>query len=295
MKNLVLVFLLAMTPFAGANTKLLTELKTVNGGAITIPQEGLVQLVFIDIWASYGGHGPEAAMKALPDSFRKAVPTIWIQPRLNVTDTQVLEYQEAFPISEPLVIDDHFQIMRRYAVDKTPSHVLLKDGNVVFSGNTQDFLIHMDYKAIAEAVAQKKPVSADGNAGDQNLGIPSLKGIANLNRLLFSPSDDVLLIFLDDICPMPCAEAAEKISQNYRAGSHHWIAIYNSMYSTPATAKEFSEKHNLNMPAYFDEERVLFDRYKVYSTPYFIRLNDQGEILFRGSLLPHSKPASASK
>ncbi|MDQ2076880.1 peroxiredoxin [Marinimicrobium sp. ABcell2] len=283
MKKVILVLLLAFTPFAAANT----ELTTVNGNTITIPQKGPAHLVFIDIWASYGGHGPEATLQALPDSFHEAVPTIWLQPRMNVTPDHLLGYQEAFPDSAPLVMDDYFHVMQQFSVDSIPTHVLLEDGKVVFSGNTETFLKHLGYESMEVTAEQTEDASTDEHASDAIALVPSVKDIANLDDFLFSAGDTVHLIFLDDLCPSAhfpgCEETVKEISQSYRAEDHNWVLIYNSFYSDQSTSKAFSEKHNLTMPALFDEDLTFFKRYKVYSTPYFIHLNRNGEIHHRGS------------
>lgn len=292
MKKIVLTLLLVFIPIAMANSHNLDSkmsLKTVNGDTIAIPKEGPAHLVFIDNWASYGGYGPEAALQALPDSFHKAIPTIWFQPRLNVTDHQLLEYQKAFPASTPLVMDDHLQIMRKFSVKSTPSHVLLENGKVVFSGNTEDFLHHLGYEPVAKTLAESPDDSNKEFSDNSNSAVPSIKDIAPLNDILFSSADTALLIFLDDLCPMDhmpgCEEAVKEISQRYQADDHNWIVIYNGFYSDQSTSKAFSERHNLTMPALFDEDHTLFGRHKVYSTPYFIQVHKSGQVINRSSKL----------
>lgn len=298
MKKLFLVLLLAFNQLAVANPgvsvkstfKSGNELKTVTGDTISIPQEGPAHLVFIDIWASYGGHGPEAALQALPESFHKTVPTIWFQPRMNVTDRHLLDYQQAFPHSKPLVMDEYFQVMRRYGVHETPVHVLLEDGKAVFAGGTEAFLAHIGHEAVAQKATQEQQADEDHSAATteaENHKVPSVKNIDNLKEFLYASGDRVQLIFLDDLCPtdhMPgCEKTVEQISQSYRPSDHNWIVIYNNFYSDQLTSQAFSEKHKLTMPALFDEDHAVFDRYKVYSTPYFIELNRSGEVISRGS------------
>lgn len=280
MKLLALSLSVALVGIANAAN----ELRTVNGDTVVISDIGTVHLVFIDIWASYGGHGPEAAVKALPDTFLDSVPTVWIQPRLNVTDAQVLKYQSVFPNSKPLVIDDYLRLMRQSGVRTTPAHVLLKNGAVAFHGDTPALLAH-----IGAPPAKKSPETMDEPGVEQQSvppGIPSVEDVADLSKVFFASGDTVHLIFLEDLCPMPhfpqCEETVQALSQSYDAGKDNWVVIYNSFYSDAHSVYRFAEKHNLKMPALFDQKRTLYERYQVHSTPYLIQVDRNGKVLYRG-------------
>ncbi len=102
---------------------------------VTLKGPGWQHLVFVNIWDSYAGLGPEALIAELPSEFSDKVQRIWVAPDLNVTPAYLKDYQVAFPQSKPLIIDQHFQLLRSYKLWKTPAHVLLKDGDVQFSGS----------------------------------------------------------------------------------------------------------------------------------------------------------------
>ncbi|MBY4677750.1 hypothetical protein [Marinobacterium arenosum] len=102
---------------------------------LSLEQQGWQHLVFVNIWDSYAGLGPETLVEQLPASFSQQVQRIWVAPDLNVTEAYLRDYQQAFPASKPLLIDHQYQLMRQYDLWQTPAHVLLKDGKVQFSGN----------------------------------------------------------------------------------------------------------------------------------------------------------------
>jgi len=108
--------------------------------------KGWNHLVFVNIWDSYAGLGPEEAVGALPDKFAEQVKTVWVSPDMNITPAYLKDYQNYFPASKPLLIDKGFQLMQRYKVWNTPSHVLLKDGDLKFMGSSEQLSQFVEQK-----------------------------------------------------------------------------------------------------------------------------------------------------
>ncbi len=118
--------------------------RTLQGAEIQIPQQGWAHLVFIDLWQSYSGEGPERVLVQLPTEVREKMFRLWVQPRLNLMEADLQGYQQAFPTSTPLVLDEQFSLMRRYRVWQLPVHVLLRDGEKVFAGSDAELIEFID-------------------------------------------------------------------------------------------------------------------------------------------------------
>ena len=153
MKMLLLLLAFAYLPAAYADT----TLKTLNGEALALPAQGWVHLVFFDLWASYGETGARQTVADLPKNFTQKTTTVWIQPRLNVTDAQLSEFQQQFPEVQPLVIDEGFALMRHYGFWQLPAHVILHDGKTVFSGTSGDMQKYVRNLADLKNNAVQKP------------------------------------------------------------------------------------------------------------------------------------------
>ncbi len=116
------------------------EITTLNNQSFDLAKPGWTHLVFVNIWDSYAGVGPEDHVKALPSKFNQKVQRLWVSPDMNITPAYLKDYQGYFPESTPLAIDSGYQLMQRYGVWSTPSHVLLKDNQLEFSGNHEQLM-----------------------------------------------------------------------------------------------------------------------------------------------------------
>lgn len=110
------------------------ELTSISGDEVNI-DKGWVHLIFFEIWISYGDQQPQSLIASLPANYHHAVQKVWLQPKFNVTQAQAQEFQSAFPIMKPLVLDENFSLMRKHGLWDLPSHVIIKDGKEVFKGN----------------------------------------------------------------------------------------------------------------------------------------------------------------
>lgn len=95
------------------------------------------------MWTAYGGEGPDKLVASLPVSYREEHRIVWVQPRFNVTDAQLREFQQAMPAYRPLVVDENFQLMRRYGLWHTPGHVVVHNSHKVFSGSDKQLLEYL--------------------------------------------------------------------------------------------------------------------------------------------------------
>ncbi len=124
----------------------LADYRSVNDAPVSLDAPGWQHLVFINIWDSWAGAGPEEMVSKLPASFSARASSVWIALDMNVTPAYVRDFQTSFPASKPLLIDHKYELMRRYKLWQTPAHVLLKDGKVQFSGNSDAFQHFVDQK-----------------------------------------------------------------------------------------------------------------------------------------------------
>lgn len=113
----------------------LAEVRSINKTPIDL-DNGQVHIVFLDIWNSYHTGEPLATVEALPSRYTEGVMFVWVQPQFNVTELQLKEFQSTFPKHRPLVLDTNFSLLRQYGLWETPAHVILNEGRVVFSGNS---------------------------------------------------------------------------------------------------------------------------------------------------------------
>ncbi|HEY7885467.1 MAG TPA: hypothetical protein VIC08_11015 [Cellvibrionaceae bacterium] len=147
------IFLLTLTCLPSAYAE--TNLKALSGEILTLPQRGWVHLVFFNLWDSYGDTGARQTLALLPETFNAQATTVWIQPRINVTDAQLRKFQQEFPEVKPLVVDEGFTLMRHYGHWQLPAHVILHDGTTVFSG-TSDAMQNYVHKITENKNATQK-------------------------------------------------------------------------------------------------------------------------------------------
>lgn len=96
--------------------------------------------VYVDIWSSYEGFGPEETVASLPSAFKSHYQAVWVQPHINVTKPQLRAYQEGYPQSSPLILDRDFTLMKQHDVWATPHHILTDGDKVVFSGSNDELV-----------------------------------------------------------------------------------------------------------------------------------------------------------
>lgn len=131
----VCLLLVSVTAFA--------EVKTIDDRIINL-EAGRMHIIFIDIWSVYGSNEPVESIENLPASYSSSVEYVWVQSGFNVLKSQLVEFQKAYPIATPLVLDDNFSLIRAYNLWQSPSHVVLENGEVLFSGDTSALLSYVE-------------------------------------------------------------------------------------------------------------------------------------------------------
>lgn len=293
----------------------LSELKTFDGKAVTLTQGKLTHLVFQDAWASYGGQGEEARVAALPELFLNASEQVWVQPEINITEAQLHEYQGYFPKVTPLVLDRAFTLMRSLGSWDLPLHVIVKDGQQVFSGNgtelqlftgqnfsnqsdlsmwldnSVDRLVDNVGKTLTEVSlifngAEQEPFHKpkSGDLAPEFLANTMKGDSVSLNKLV---KDKTLsLVFIDSLCPMPqfpgCEAKLQQLNEIIAEDdSRQWLGVVSSYYVSEDLAVQFGEKFKLQLPLVFDKGNAIYQDYGVHATPYQIDIARGGKLLSR--------------
>lgn len=301
----------------------LNHLQTFNGEPLIFKKDKLTHLIFQEIWSSYEGQGEEARVASLPNVFTDNSQQIWVQPGINVTEAQLTEYQGYFPQVAPLVLDRGFSLMRSLGGWDLPLHVILKDGEKVFSGNG-DELSALSKEHFSSSVTMKDWLRSDLNA-DLSAGEKDIANTGNNKLAKFTISEaaksyyhkpekgdraplftaktmtgnmvslmgatykkPLSLIFVDSLCPMPhfpgCEAKLEALNELVAADtSREWIGIVSSYYVNEEVAQQFRDKFQLKMPLIFDTDNQIYQSYGVHASPYQVDINRAGMIYSRGA------------
>ncbi|KDM92473.1 peroxiredoxin family protein [Photobacterium galatheae] len=291
---------------------LLEKQQTLAGTPVQLNENRITHLVFIEIWASYAGSGPEAFVASLPESFQKRTDRIWVQPEINVTRAQLLEFQGYYPQVAPIVLDRGRHLLTGFGLWQTPAHVLIEKGKVVFSGSNEALLDYLEPgRKTAEAKAQtwdalqppttaaSTPVKAKPyvvpHVGDtaplfqrQTMSDQPVSLAALLQQ--GQAQQPVSLVFLDALCPMPhFPDCEQKIAQwkqlMAKDSSRQWVGVISGYYIDASIASAFAEKFGLTAPLIFDTDNSVFTQYGIHATPYQVDVGSQGRILYRGDQL----------
>jgi len=321
-KNVLTIFALSVASYSSIsnansiNNELISNLQTFTEQSIYVDKKKLTHLVFIDLWRSYEGKGDEAMIAALPDEFLAKSQQIWIQPEINVTKSQLVEFQQYFSKVKPLVVDKQFALMRALNVWQSPFHVLIQGNKKVFSGDAEalsDFIA----KRYSVAVTKVQPIikSKEDEIQLKNV-IQKSKKVAKTHKPLAGGSapkfsaktltgskvtlagaltrltdkKPLNLIFLDSLCPMPqfpdCEAKIAKLNKLVKAdSSRQWLAVVNSYYVNEEFVQDFVKKFSLDIPVLFDHDNTIYRAYDVYASPYQVKVNRQGLIESRSALL----------
>ena len=306
---------------AGESPALLLEnIKTFDGQSLVLQDNKLTHLIFQDIWSSYEGQGEEARIVALPKAFVNNSQQIWVQPGINVTQAQLAEFQGYYPQVKPLVLDHGYRLMRSLGGWDLPLHVILNDGNKVFSGSGEEFsalatkhfstqvalnqwlqLRTDDLPSMPIAGAEKsesvsfsineaaKPSYHKPEEGDQApVFIATTMSGSSVSLLGLANNKPLSLVFLDSLCPMPhfpgCEAQIEQLSHLVTEDdSREWLGIVSSFYVSEEIVQQFRDKFQLKLPLVFDTDNQIYQSYGVHASPYQIDISRDGYIRSRGS------------
>ena len=301
-------------------SKVIVQLKSELPSNIILDKSKITHLVFIDIWRSYNGAGDEAMLDKLPKSFLQTSQKIWLQGEFNVTETQLSQFQQFFPNASPLILDKGSKIMRAFNVWQSPYHVLLKEDDVIFSGDGQSLqkyvgklyepeTKHNDYKNSDKLLSKKEKMEEYIKSENTSIKLSSkgpIKPLIGDLAPVFSQktlnggtvslmkslknNKPISIIFMDSLCPMPhyplCEEKLAKVNKLVKSDhSRNWIGVISSFYVDQNIAKTFAEKFALNLPLIFDIDNVIFKAYDIYATPYQVNVNTSGLIATRSDII----------
>lgn len=240
--TLFILALLSLKVTAQAlDEELISNLETFNGQSILVDNNKIIHFVFIDLWRSYEGSGDEKMIASLPEKFLQQSQQIWLQPQVNVTKAQLSEFQQYFPQVTPLILDVKFNLMRALKVWQSPFHVLLKDNEILFSGDAQallNFIAKKHSVAVSDAFTansvsseneeesidhtKNSPMVSDLLTKSEGKPVKPYKPVVGDKAPLFSAvtlsrkkvtladalvrldnSKPLNLVFIDALCPMP--------------------------------------------------------------------------------------------
>ncbi|KAF7767817.1 hypothetical protein PCIT_a3918 [Pseudoalteromonas citrea] len=239
--------------------------------AMTLPERGPVEIIFINLWDEY--YTPTT----IPDK-EAGVTRIYLQPDINI-DTQVVsQFVKSNPQFKGLKIDKNQRIALSLGVWKTPSKVFMFDGKakrISYLGtDTENATVSHD--------GILTPLTAN-----QSVKLTDIDGNSHVFGQKRSPQ---VLFFSDALCPfqhLPLCE--QKIAANNQLVNITTLPVktiikpfYISMDDVRAYKTRFSLKH----PVILDQKNQLFQKYQITSLPYWVVLNAQNEIIFRGAKPP---------
>ena len=306
---------------AGESPVLLLEnITTFDGQSLVLENSKLTHLIFQDIWNSYEGLGEEARIAALPKAFVNNSQQIWVQPGINVTEAQLAEFQGYYPQVTPLVLDHGHRLMRSLGAWDFPLHVILKDGNKVFSGSGEELsTVATKHFSTREALNQWLQIKTDDLPFMRVAGTEKSKSVSfsineaakpgyrkleegdqapvfivttlsgnTVSLLGLANNKPLSLIFLDSLCPMPhfpgCEAQIEHLNHLVtKDDSREWLGVVSSFYVNEEIVQQFRDKFQLKLPLVFDTDNQIYQSYGVHASPYQIDISRDGNIRSRGS------------
>ncbi|MBQ4847175.1 thioredoxin family protein [Pseudoalteromonas sp. MMG005] len=224
------------------------------------------EVVFIDIWSEY------AALSNLPKSH---LPRRYFQIDMNVNTADLAHFIQAYPQFKTLKIDKNNRLAKHFSVQKTPTVISLKQGEVVntYTPNTLVSLPNKEHLVITA----------------EQLRLTSLQN----SHFDFNQSDKHptrLLFFSDALCPkhhLPdCVEKIKAHNQLDLNSKIEKLTIIKPFYVSIADTHTYKQQFYITHPVIFDKHNVLFRQFSVSELPYWILLNNQGSVMYRGNTPP---------
>ncbi len=128
-------------------------IQSVKGHSLNLTQNHQ-HLIFINIWDNFD---PKSELfqlvSALPRSFAEKHTQVWVQPEINVTHAQLVEYQGYFPDVAPIAMDTQLTLMKGLGIWETPYHVIVSQDKVVFKGNNQELATQFGLELVTKVPA----------------------------------------------------------------------------------------------------------------------------------------------
>ncbi|KZN54856.1 TlpA family protein disulfide reductase [Pseudoalteromonas luteoviolacea] len=217
------------------------------------------EYVFINIWDEY------YQSTKLPQPLGKR---IFIQPDINIDKPSLTQFVTANPTFKGIRIDHNNQLMFKFQVRKTPTRVVVSEGRVV----------------LKEALISSEPSEATSNT---KVPLQTLSG-KSLSKTLIHQQYQVLF-FSDSLCPFQHIPDCEKrIEQNNQLAQHNKnvITVIKPFYVDKQSALNYQQRFGVKHDIVFDTHNQLFEQYQITELPYWVLLDNKGEVLYRGTNVP---------
>ncbi|CAM4270630.1 hypothetical protein [Pseudoalteromonas byunsanensis] len=223
------------------------------------------ELVFIDIWGEY------IPPSSLPKS---KYPRHFMQLDMNVTQSDIEKFVNTHPQYQSLQIDKNNTLGIRYGVRSTPTIVQIKRGKMVDKAilATPPSLPNDEHKAI-EA---------------QHLLLYSLSG--RQHDFKADSTKTRLILFSDALCParhLPhCEHKAMQHNEISPPDTMEKLTVIKPFYVSLEDVQSYQKRLRVNHPVLFDQHNALFRRYGIKSLPYWLILDKDHQVIYRGAMAP---------
>ncbi|NOU51363.1 hypothetical protein HG263_12570 [Pseudoalteromonas sp. JBTF-M23] len=235
-------------------------------------KHGKVELIFINLWDEY--YTPTTLPPKQAD-----VTRVFLQPDINVDNNVLNGFVETYPQFSGLQIDKNQQLALSLGVWQTPSQVILDDGKV------------KEINFLGKQPSSDTVISHDNilleNKSDTDL---TLKDTNGKPHHFGHHGNSQVLFFSDALCPFQhLPKCEQKIKANNRLVDLSEIpvkTVIKPFYITSQDVASYQQRFKLNHPVILDAHNQLFQKYEITSLPYWIVLNSDDKIIYRGEKPP---------
>ncbi|CAH9060030.1 hypothetical protein PSECIP111951_02860 [Pseudoalteromonas holothuriae] len=236
--------------------------------ALQVQLNNTKELVFIDIWSEY------AQLNTLPTS---DYPRQFLQPDMNVTPADIAKFVTAYPQYKSLKIDKENTLGMRFGVRNTPTIIRIEQGKVV------------DKQRLSEPPSMPPKEHIEIKA--QHLQLYDLD--SKPHNFSNASLTKQLILFADALCParhLPhCEQKAEIHNSIAPLNTIQKLTVIKPFYISLADLKAYQQRFNVKHPVLLDTYNALFRRFNITSLPYWLLLDKNNEVLYRGASAPSKR------
>ncbi|WP_440054602.1 hypothetical protein ACSLBF_17430 [Pseudoalteromonas sp. T1lg65] len=223
------------------------------------------ELVFIDIWSEY------AAQSELP---KPQAPRQYLQPDLNTNQSDIDKFVNTYNQYKNLKIDNNNRMALQYGVRSTPTIIRLKQDKVI--------------EKLVLSGEQVLPKSEHIPITENHL---SLEDMQSISYNFATPSSKLrLILFADALCPsrhLPkCQEKARTHEQLLLPNHIEKLTVLKPFYVSRHEAKAYQQRFAPHHPVLFDTHNALFRKYDITSLPYWLLLDKNHQVIYKGAIPP---------
>ncbi|MBD1581865.1 TlpA family protein disulfide reductase [Pseudoalteromonas sp. S16_S37] len=240
--------------------------------AISSLKHGKVEVIFINLWDEY--YTPTTLPPKQAD-----VTRVFLQPDINVDNNVLNGFVEAYPQFSGLQIDKNQKLALSLGVWQTPSQVIMNDGQV-------QQINFLGKQSSPDTVVSHDNILLDDKP-DTDITLKDTNGKAHH----FGPSSNSQVLFFSDaLCPFQhLPKCEQKINANNQLVDLSEIpvkTIIKPFYITAQDVTSYQQRFELNHPVILDAHNQLFQKYEITSLPYWIVLNSDDKVIYRGEKPP---------